>query len=568
MGRALPYLLIVIVLAIGVGWVLSTMQQERERVIVAESVAFEGSRTYYVDQEIGRDGNPGNSPEAPWRTLSAVRRAPLRPADQVLLRRGQIWRASLDVAQSGTAEQPIVIGAYGEGAPPALRGSNTFDTPAEWHRDAEGRWYLLGITHPPGMLIHDGAHGTRRSAREDLSAPWDFYFDQARKRLYVHLDRNPAESASTIEIPVREFVIGPLEADHITFRQLDMGHGRNITLLAWDSDGLRVEECHFSGSPGNHIQFQHGSNDGVVADSTFDDWNLLHQRAYAIQVIAEQSGPVDISGCTFTATLQGGGDDHAAIMNDYNGWVRTVEGCTFVGNNGALADEGVVIWRPAATATSVRITDNSFSGLGGTAIMVQELEHYGARLQVAVLRNHIENVCLGDDLDKEALRVRQFSAASEVLVAYNQIHGTGPGQHPHAGIGVQEARGLTLANNLVRGADTGILVKQSVSELVVRNNLLMENRGPGLAVQSGGTGIDSDYNGYFQNAGGDSTGLAPESHSVFDDPKLSEHFGPTPGSPLIDAGEALSALHEGSSAPAAPHGAAPDIGSREFVPSP
>ncbi len=568
MIRMIPYFMVLVVLAGGAWWVVSTSRQEHQRITATTVQESPGSRTYFIDQQSGDDGNPGTAETSPWKTLAPVRRATLKPGDQVLLRRGQEWRESLELRSSGTAESPIVIGAYGDGAPPALRGSDIFNTPSDWHRDDEGRWYLSNLTHPPGMLLHDGQHGTRRTSRDDLTAPWDFYFDRARKRLYVHLDQNPAEGAAVIEIPVREFVIGPLEADHITFRELELGHGRNITLLAWDSDGLRVEGCHFSGSPGNHIQFQLGSNDGVVVDSTFDDWNLLHKRAYAIQVIAEQSGPVDIAGCTFTASQPGGGEDHAAIMNDYNGWVRTVEHCTFLGNNGALADEGVVIWRPAATATTVQIRDNRFSELGGTAIMIQELEHYGATPKIAVLRNRIENVCLGDDLDKEALRARQFGAASDVLIAYNLINGTAAGQYPHVGIGIQEAEGLTVANNLIRGVDSGILVKQAVSGLVLRNNLLVENRGWGLEFTASSTGVDSDYNGYFRNAGGDGAGLVAEAHSVYADPRLSGEFGLTSGSPLIDAGMPLPELQQDLALREVPQGVAPDIGVLEFVPTP
>jgi len=557
--RAVPYLVTLLVLGGAFLLLFQKGQNPAERTGETAS-ASGGPRTFYVDRHNGDDRGTGLTEIDAWQTLGAVRRASLAPGDQVLLRRGQTWRESLTLTQSGTAEQPIVVGAYGEGELPALRGSDTFEDPAAWREDGAGRWYLLGIADDPGMLVYDGAYGTRRTSPDDLRAPWDFYHDGARNRLYVKLAANPASVAGSIEVPVREFVIGPLEPDHITLQDLDIGHGRNMGLLAWDSDHLTVTRCRFRGSPGNHIQFQNGSNHGVVTHTTFDDWNLRDELSYAIQVIAEQSGPVDIADCVFEASRRGGGKDHTAIMNDYDGWVRTVRDCRFVGNGGALADEGVVIWRPAATADSVTIEGNHFTGLGGTAIIVQELGHYGAALAVRVLRNRIENVCLGDDLDKEALRARQFGAESTVLIAYNLVDGTATGRHPHAGIGVQEAAGIQLVNNVVRGADIGIELKRDIDGAFLRNNIVIGNRAAGIHVGATVRGLDEDYNGLHGNGGGDMVGASPGPHTLLADPRLDARLALSPESPFVGAGVLVEGLRKDLAGNPVPGGASPNMG--------
>lgn len=84
----------------------------------------EKGKTYYVDPD-GDDANSGTSSAAAWKTLQRVNRHRFAPADRVLFKRGGDWQGELLVSAQGTAERPVVIGAFGEGAAPRIR--NTFD---------------------------------------------------------------------------------------------------------------------------------------------------------------------------------------------------------------------------------------------------------------------------------------------------------------------------------------------------------------------------------------------------------------------------------------------------------
>lgn len=83
------------------------------------------STTYYIDPSTGSDANSGTAPERAWATLAKLDRT-FEPGDKVLLRRGSVFdgaAAALRFRGSGTAEHPIVLGAYGEGALPRLNGA-------------------------------------------------------------------------------------------------------------------------------------------------------------------------------------------------------------------------------------------------------------------------------------------------------------------------------------------------------------------------------------------------------------------------------------------------------------
>lgn len=78
---------------------------------------------YYVANN-GNDANNGISTGTPFRTLAKINSLALAPGDQVLLRRGDTFRGTLDLTRSGSTTNPITFSAYGTGAKPIIAGSS------------------------------------------------------------------------------------------------------------------------------------------------------------------------------------------------------------------------------------------------------------------------------------------------------------------------------------------------------------------------------------------------------------------------------------------------------------
>lgn len=79
--------------------------------------------TYYVSTVRGSDSYDGLSAEKPWYSLGKINDLDLDPGDQVLLERGSVFEngyLQFDKDDQGSAEAPILIGAYGEGNKPLL----------------------------------------------------------------------------------------------------------------------------------------------------------------------------------------------------------------------------------------------------------------------------------------------------------------------------------------------------------------------------------------------------------------------------------------------------------------
>jgi len=98
--------------------------------LFAAPAQAETASTHYVDNraESCSDSAPGTDPGAPWCTPAPAESLDLAAGDRLLLARGATFGDQLVVnAPQGSPEQPVEIGAYGEGAPPHLvaNDSNT-----------------------------------------------------------------------------------------------------------------------------------------------------------------------------------------------------------------------------------------------------------------------------------------------------------------------------------------------------------------------------------------------------------------------------------------------------------
>ncbi len=85
-----------------------------------------GRTTYYISSSTGNNANNGTSPGTAWQTIDRVLfrsvTQAFQPGDSILLKRGDTFEGQFRANFSGTPALPIVIGAYGSGAKPIIRG--------------------------------------------------------------------------------------------------------------------------------------------------------------------------------------------------------------------------------------------------------------------------------------------------------------------------------------------------------------------------------------------------------------------------------------------------------------
>ncbi len=89
---------------------------------------------YYLSSTSGNDRNDGRSPDRAWQHLwkiyeKSTSKDPFQPGDSILLKRGDQWDGQIRLQAQGTAQEPITLGAYGQGAKPLIYGD---DQQARW----------------------------------------------------------------------------------------------------------------------------------------------------------------------------------------------------------------------------------------------------------------------------------------------------------------------------------------------------------------------------------------------------------------------------------------------------
>ncbi len=88
-------------------------------VLLVCSCAF--ATNYYVSSLHGKSANNGLSSQAPWPGLSWVHERDLLPGDSVLIEAGSDVTGPFFIVSAGTADRPIVVTRYAEGADPVIR---------------------------------------------------------------------------------------------------------------------------------------------------------------------------------------------------------------------------------------------------------------------------------------------------------------------------------------------------------------------------------------------------------------------------------------------------------------
>ncbi len=78
-------------------------------------------KSYYVSSSEGSDANPGTGQNKPLKTLAKAASLALKPGDRVYLKKGDIWKESMSMKTSGTADSPIILSSYGDGARPQIQ---------------------------------------------------------------------------------------------------------------------------------------------------------------------------------------------------------------------------------------------------------------------------------------------------------------------------------------------------------------------------------------------------------------------------------------------------------------
>ena len=132
------------------------------------------------DRNDGRSATPGGPTSGPWRTLSRLRRADIRPGDQIVLACGGLWRETLWLPAGGSELDSVVIGAPRSGcaadAMPTIDGAVPVPATA-WSHEGGSVWKSTAATPvlhllQPGRVLLPAHHPNRGHDATDPRSPY------------------------------------------------------------------------------------------------------------------------------------------------------------------------------------------------------------------------------------------------------------------------------------------------------------------------------------------------------------------------------------------------------------
>ncbi len=288
-------------------------------------------KTYYISNS-GNDSNDGLTPETAWATLENTITSDLNAGDVVLLERGGEWNNNELLKKSTILwkmvyqlKSGVILGAYGEGDRPVLRGDEIgADNPENWilYDESEEKkiWvYSKELLDCPVVVFNDGNSYAYKvwpllkgevyvnekgetldigqALYEDLTfcSLVDTSNDQTLIRegtalgnLYLRCDEgNPAEVFYEIaipQLPVGIHLLKDAKADGIEIEYFTMNGVGMDSYGGGENTGMTLSNCEISWCGGLIGEYQdYGYPDGLLI-------------AYA------SGGPVQISGTDVTAT--------------------------------------------------------------------------------------------------------------------------------------------------------------------------------------------------------------------------------------------------------------------------
>jgi hypothetical protein len=293
---------------------------------VLTSVAW--AATYYVDATNGNDSNPGISESAPWKTIAKVNASSFQPGDNILLKRGDVWREQLIVPSSGYSGDPITFSVYGSGEKPIINGAKvitgwTVHAGNIYRVSSSGGWKYTN------SIWEDNTVLTQVSTLPDLTSAGKYFVDSGNSLIYLWSTDNADPDTHTIEAGDRVSCISVISKDYIKIHNLTLEKGRGIThsILTGDNvtyliaSNLTIKR---SANQAYGIKFADGNNNTFEDLELFDISNTgiyIHQnetnaiiRRCLIHDVGNTSLAGDRGGITIGAIV--GNADNALI--EYN----------------------------------------------------------------------------------------------------------------------------------------------------------------------------------------------------------------------------------------------------------
>ena len=376
----------------------------------------------YFFSPTGDDTADGKSPAHAWKSLGKAWAAGLMADDQLLLQRGGVWHETLTITADGAPGHPIIVSTFGKGDRPCIDGGDAID-PSKFMPAAAPGVFVAPIDRKPPTVwsAADAPMATASSLTEMQQKVGTFFSD--RKQLFIHPadGADPRSGKISYEIPAREMDL-EISKSHIIVKSISFRHAARTdrgAITVWADHDLTDIQIQDC-----DISYNCGRGAWFCGPAT----NAIHD------VLIKDNQFVGNDGSGLSLTLADGGQ---------------ITGNTFTQNCRAAIEQ----WQAGIRVWSTGVCDLSISN---NTIADQRW-------------NHDHDSAIGIHCDE---------TGDHITIASNKIRNV-----DHAGIEVENTRGVTVEKNTVTDCNIGILINRAGHDHIIRSNTITNSRSQGLAMQ-------------------------------------------------------------------------------------
>ena len=326
---------------------------------------------YYISNS-GNDSNSGISQATAWATLSKVNNSAFVAGDNVLFKRGDIWREQLIIPSSGTSSNPIIFEAYGAGNDPII---SAFDLVTIFIKESTNVWKTTVNTQP--TVVYFDANRGKLIGSTSCNNPYEWYWSNNTLYIYAPDDIDPTITYTSIEVAARDTCLTTNNKIFINVRYINFQGGNSIPeamveIGGWITgivEGIIISNCKVEKGTQNAVRIRGGES---AVSVIIDNCIIINNGNDGIAVYDEFIFGQISNSIISNNGLEGERNDWAASgiigslgnFDIYNNKVQNNQVIT--AGTGSDQSHGIYI-KP--TSTLVNIHDNIISGhLNGRGI--------------------------------------------------------------------------------------------------------------------------------------------------------------------------------------------------------
>ncbi|MCB0744194.1 MAG: right-handed parallel beta-helix repeat-containing protein [Ignavibacteriae bacterium] len=434
---------------------------------------------YYVSSTLGSDSNDGTSESNAWKTTAPFNNKSFNEGDIINFQKDGVWEdGSFLFLDSG-----ITIKSYGNGNnKPVISNLKTLDLCWTMHSQSNGITIWKAITNNfISRLIVDGNEYLKSTLFNDLGAnsiglnnsetQQKWFFDSNYNILFLVSDTDPNTLA--IESSTRYYTIIGTETDNVIIKDIEVRGGFGPSIWLRDSDNLKIENCIIGKYSETGILVYGNSYNCQIQNNIIDsgwDSSLVYGTNNVDEKVSSKRGVGD--GINFV-----GGVHNSFINNNIiRNWGHT--GIEFLGIDYSL--NGVNNNHISSNLISTNMSYGRAIGIDGildkcksNVFRYNSIENCTAPIQFNgnnntfhhnIVRNTLNSPCKPSSFVGKGIELSIYGhdfVCQSIRIDNNIFINN-------------DSYGIAI-NNYYNGINNSLGVEHKVSNIYIRNNVLVDN---------------------------------------------------------------------------------------------